>query len=125
VRVVGLSEEQIEIAAPQSAAPRDLTLSLAGDEFAITPRDGKLFLPSKILWRVHRPDFPLVGYALSTDGWRDPIALLKERQADVNPPLFRLTKPPPRWQDVKCGRRSSWISKESSHARAGLTDRWL
>ena len=38
--------------------------------------------------RVGVPDFMIVGYGLSTDGWLDPIAFLKAHGADTNPAPF-------------------------------------
>jgi hypothetical protein len=38
------------------------------------------------------PEFAIVGYGLSTDGWSDPIAFLKAHAADTNPAPFEMAK---------------------------------
>ena len=38
------------------------------------------------------PEFVIVGYGLSTEGWVDPILFLKTHSADVNPAPFELAK---------------------------------
>jgi murein DD-endopeptidase MepM/ murein hydrolase activator NlpD len=103
VRLARLGEEEIELAipeaimpettTPEATTPRIIKLTLQGEEFSLAPKGGKFFLPAKILWRTHRADFPIVGYGLSTAGWCDPIAFLRERDADTRPPPFKLAKP--------------------------------
>lgn len=58
--------------------------------FEVVQREGKLVLDSSELWRILRPDFPLVGYALTTDGFEDPVQFLRRQRADTNPAPFRL-----------------------------------
>ena len=93
VRLARLGEEEIELEVPEATTPRIIRVTLQGEEFSLAARDGKFFLPAKILWRTRRSDFPIVGYGLSTDGWRDPVAFLRERHADAQPPPFKLAKP--------------------------------
>jgi murein DD-endopeptidase MepM/ murein hydrolase activator NlpD len=93
VRLARLDEEEIELEVPEAITPQNIKVTLQGEEFSLAARDGKFFLPAKILWRTRRSDFPIVGYGLSTDGWRDPIAFLRERDADARPPGFKLAKP--------------------------------
>jgi murein DD-endopeptidase MepM/ murein hydrolase activator NlpD len=93
VRLAGLGEEEIELEVPEATMPPSIKVTLQGEEFSLAARDGKYFLPAKILWRTRRSDFPIVGYGLSTDGWRDPVAFLRERGADAQPPAFKRAKP--------------------------------
>jgi murein DD-endopeptidase MepM/ murein hydrolase activator NlpD len=93
VRLAELDEEEIELEFPDAITPRRIKFELDGDEFSVSPKDGKFFLPARVLWRTRRRDFPIVGYGLSTDGWRDPVAFLRERNADAHPPPFKLAKP--------------------------------
>jgi murein DD-endopeptidase MepM/ murein hydrolase activator NlpD len=93
VRLARLGEEEIELGLPEDITPRSIKVNLHGEEYSIAPRDGSFFLPAKILWRTRRPDFTLVGYGLSTDGWRDPVAFLRERGADAHLPRLKVAKP--------------------------------
>jgi hypothetical protein len=49
-------------------------------------------MPSWVLWQSIPPEAQLVGYTPDLEGWRDPTAFLRERQATVLPaPRFALT----------------------------------
>jgi murein DD-endopeptidase MepM/ murein hydrolase activator NlpD len=99
VRVARLGEEEIELEVPEASRPQTINFKLQEEEYSLTPREGKFYLPARILWRSGRSDFPIVGYGLSTEGWRDPVAFLRERQADARPPPFKFggpAKPPKR-----------------------------
>jgi len=37
------------------------------------------------------PDFPIVGYGLTTDGFREPTEFLREMRADSQPAAFGKT----------------------------------
>jgi hypothetical protein len=65
--------------------PETLPMRIDGHDFSITTRDGKRFMPTGILHYVTPPDFPITGYALSTDGWRDPTEFLRLMAAEVAP----------------------------------------
>jgi murein DD-endopeptidase MepM/ murein hydrolase activator NlpD len=98
VRLARLGEEEIELEVaeaitPEAATPRTIKVTLHGEEFCHEERDGKFFLPAKILWRTRRSHFPIVGYGLSTDGWRDPVTFLRERDAGAWPHPFKIAKP--------------------------------
>jgi len=68
------------------------TIRLGSRAYPVTVRDARFFAPAQMLWDVKsRPGFAIVGYGLSTEGWPDPTALLRQRGADVNPaPLLRV-----------------------------------
>ncbi len=87
VKLVALGEEEIEVDFPFSVA-NGAELPYAGSTYRVTLRDGKHYLPATILWDVRREDFALVGYALSIEGWQDPIAFLKSQLAHVDPAPF-------------------------------------
>ena len=55
-------------------------------------RDGKAITEARLLWLIERPDFAIVGYDLSKDHWRDPIAFLREHNADTHPAPYRLRR---------------------------------
>lgn len=92
VRLASLGEEEIELEVPEAAMPGIIKLTLQGEEFSLEPEGGKFSLPARVLWRTRRSDFPIVGYGLSTDGWRDPVAFLREQAADAGLPPFKLAK---------------------------------
>ena len=84
VKIAALGEEWIEVDLPPER-PQRITFRLAGEAYEVLQRDGKPCLPARLLWRWRRADFPVVGYALDTACWRDPIAFLREHQADSRP----------------------------------------
>ena len=89
VKLAALHEDYVELAASVDL-PSSLTIRFNGEPYTVEHRDGKPCLPARLLWRFQRPDFALVGYDLETDGWRDPIAFLREQRADTQPAPFQL-----------------------------------
>jgi murein DD-endopeptidase MepM/ murein hydrolase activator NlpD len=87
VKIAALGEDYVELAAAVEL-PSELNIRVRGERFSIIQRDGKPCLPARILWGFARSDFSLVGYDLTTDGWRDPIAFLREHRADTQPAPF-------------------------------------
>ncbi len=85
--LAALGEESIELQLSEAAVSIN-GLQLNGRNFDVETRDGKLIAPAVLLWEIQRPDFALVGYALSADGWRDPIGFLRQHNADTDPALF-------------------------------------
>ena len=63
-----------------------------GRPITIESKEGKAVAPASLLWGMQRQDFPLVGYDLSLDGWRDPVKFLREHQAHTNPARYRLKR---------------------------------
>ncbi len=88
VSLAGLDEESIEVRLPDGLEP-PIRAQSNGRTLEFLNRDGKTVAPAGILWELQRRDFALVGYALSTDGWRDPIRFLREQRADSNPAPFQ------------------------------------
>ncbi len=88
MKLVSVGEEEIEVELPPDVPA--ISINLGGRVYPVTRRDGKLFLPARMLWDLrNRPGFEIVGYGLSTEGWRDPVAFLRECGADLNPAPFR------------------------------------
>ena len=87
IKIAALQEDFVELDLPDSM-PRLDSIRLNDVPFPFQERDGKRCLPAKILWVTRRPDFPLVGYELKLDAWHDPLAFLREHQADTNPAPF-------------------------------------
>jgi murein DD-endopeptidase MepM/ murein hydrolase activator NlpD len=57
----------------------ELTRLRVGDKvFEVRKRNGTAEVDADILWHIQPPDFAIVGYGLSTEGWRDPVAFLRE-----------------------------------------------
>lgn len=86
-RILDVGEEWVEIDAPQGF-PDGTEVQTVGGKAKVHKRGDKYFAPAAILWRYQRPDFPLVGYFLTTDGFRDPVQFLKAQRADVMPAPF-------------------------------------
>jgi hypothetical protein len=88
ITLAELGEEWIEISLPEGVTP-PLRLRRGGETFDIESRDGKAVARAALLWKLRRKDFALVGYGLSTEGWRDPIEFLREQRADTQPAPFQ------------------------------------
>lgn len=82
--------EDVVVVSGAEKLPEQLRLNLNGREFEISNHDGKAEVTSAFLSYVPSPEFAIVGYGLSTDGWLDPIAFLKAHGADTNPAAFEL-----------------------------------
>lgn len=92
IKLLQLGKTEIEVELPAGASVG--SVNLGGHVYQITRRDGRFFLPARMLWDVSsRPGFQIVGYGLSTDGWNDPVAFLRRYGADRNPAPFRGPKP--------------------------------
>ena len=87
VKIAALHEDVIELTLPADR-PQKIDFHFNGEVFRVEDHDGKPCLPARIMWRLSDRDFPLTGYALATDGWRDPIAFLREHHADTRPAPF-------------------------------------
>jgi murein DD-endopeptidase MepM/ murein hydrolase activator NlpD len=72
--------------------PEQLQIGLDGRKFQLSKHDDKAELNAAFLSYVPSPEFMIVGYGLSTDGWLDPIAFLKSHGADTNPAPFGPSK---------------------------------
>lgn len=89
-----LGEREIELEYPAAVAERmqqaaRRTIRLGGRVYPVTVRDGRFFAAAQMLWDVKsRPGFAVVGYDLSTEGWPDPTAFLRQHGADENPAPF-------------------------------------
>jgi murein DD-endopeptidase MepM/ murein hydrolase activator NlpD len=84
MRIVSLEKERVRLKTPQ-AATRNMQLKLRGEEFTLEAQGEGYTAPSRILWFASFPEFAIIGYDLSTDGWRDPIQMLRSFRADTNP----------------------------------------
>jgi len=84
IKIANMTDSELEIEV-DAALPDTLPMPIDGHDFSITTRDGKRYMPAGILHYMTPPDFPIVGYDLSTDGWRDPTELLRLMSADVAP----------------------------------------
>jgi hypothetical protein len=67
-------------------------MGIDGRTFKIKKNGDKAEVSPAFLSYVPSPDFLIVGYGLSTDGWMDPIAFLKTHGAEVNPAPFEMAK---------------------------------
>jgi hypothetical protein len=93
LRIKTLDQDQVSLELP-TAAGRDLRVRIAGEAFTFKAQEDIHVAPARILWLASFPEFPIVGYGLSTTGWLDPVPTLRSFQADTNPAPFRLVPPP-------------------------------
>jgi murein DD-endopeptidase MepM/ murein hydrolase activator NlpD len=91
-KLVDLREDDIEITVDlEGAALNSLTITADGQNYSVSTRNGKHYLPSTVLNFLPRADFPIVGYGLTTDGFREPTEFLREMRADTQPAAFGKT----------------------------------
>src|SRR5262249_49832564 len=87
IKLVGLDENELEIETDEPAF-KSFSFQIKGLDYAVTSHDGKLWLPAGLLLHFPRPDFPIVGYGLTTDGFCDPTEFLRLMLADIAPAPF-------------------------------------
>ena len=91
VKLASLGEQSIELDLPDGLEP-PVKVAVRGRLITIESKEGKAVAPASLLWGMQRQDFPLVGYDLSLDGWRDPVKFLREHRAHTHPARFRLKR---------------------------------
>jgi hypothetical protein len=69
--------------------PERLQVSVNDQDFELTKRENGAEVTSAILSQIQSPEFSIVGYGLSTDGWLDPTTFLRSHGADINPAAFQ------------------------------------
>jgi murein DD-endopeptidase MepM/ murein hydrolase activator NlpD len=87
LKIAELREDAVVLSGA-TVLPERLRLNINGREFEIIRHGDKAEVSAAILLRVPSPEFPIVGYGLSTDGWLDPVAFLRSQGADSNPAPF-------------------------------------
>ena len=85
-------KESVVVLKGGASLPAFLQMGVNGRKLDITQRGDNTEVSAELLSYVPSPEFAIVGYGLSTDGWLDPIAFLKAHSADVNPAAFELAK---------------------------------
>jgi len=65
-----------------------LTMGADGRTFHLKKDGDTAEVDAAILSYLPSPDFMIVGYGLTMDGWLDPVAFLRAQVADVNPAAF-------------------------------------
>ncbi len=51
---------------------------MAGHQFTIAKREGKIVMPASALNYIQPNDFAITGYGLSTEGWLNPTEFLSQ-----------------------------------------------
>jgi hypothetical protein len=87
MQITALHDDKIEISGATNL-PAELVMGLDGRRFAVEKHDDKATIDAAFLSYVPAPDFLIVGYGLSTDGWFDPIDFLRQHGAEANPAAF-------------------------------------
>lgn len=93
LRIVSIEKDPVVVNGAPGVS-RNLQLRIAGEEFTFEAKDDGYTIASRILWFASFPEFPIIGYDLSTNGWRDPIQTLRSFRADTNPAPYRLVARP-------------------------------
>lgn len=68
--------------------PNELQMGLDGRKFAVRKTGAQAEVDPAFVYYVPSPEFLIVGYGLSTEGWRDPIEFLREHGAEAAPAPF-------------------------------------
>jgi murein DD-endopeptidase MepM/ murein hydrolase activator NlpD len=87
MQITALHEDKIEISGAANL-PVELVSGLDGRKITVEKQDDKATLDPAFLYYVPAPDFVIVGYGLSTDGWLDPIDFLRQHGGEANPAPF-------------------------------------
>jgi len=87
MQVTALHDDKIEISGATNL-PAELVMGIDGQKIAVEKQGDKATLDAAFLYYVPAPDFLIVGYGLSTDGWVDPIDFLRQHGAEANPAAF-------------------------------------
>jgi murein DD-endopeptidase MepM/ murein hydrolase activator NlpD len=114
LKIADLREDAV-ILSGATVLPERLRLNINGRDFEIIRHGDKAEVSATILLRVPSPEFPIVGYGLSTDGWLDPVAFLKSRGADVNPAPFEVAER--RRKNAQTSERNERRDHEAAKAR--------
>ena len=91
LRIAEMREDAIVLSGADEL-PEGLQLNLNGQAFDVRRREGNVEVHPAIFSIIQPPEFAIVGYGLTTDGWQDPIAFLREHAADVSPAPFEVVK---------------------------------
>ena len=86
--IVEVRESTVVLSSAQELPDR-ITAGQDGRVFELTKRDGKAEVAAAFLRYLPSPEFAMVGYGLSTDGWLDPIAFLRTHEAVEAPATGR------------------------------------
>jgi murein DD-endopeptidase MepM/ murein hydrolase activator NlpD len=87
MQITELRDDKIEISGATNL-PAELVMGLDGRKIEVEEHDDKATIDAAFLCYVPAPDFLIVGYGLSTDGWLDPIDFLRVHGAEANPAAF-------------------------------------
>lgn len=87
--LVALDKEWSEVRVPPDVK-LPLQVNYNGRRYDIERHAEKTVVSSTLLWQIQRPEFPLVGYSLSTEGWQDPVRFLRQHRADTAPAPYRV-----------------------------------
>jgi murein DD-endopeptidase MepM/ murein hydrolase activator NlpD len=74
--------EDVVVLAGAEELPDRARLNVQGKSFDLRRRDGTVVVGADILWYIQPPEFAIVGYGLSTEGWRDPVEFLREPRSE-------------------------------------------
>jgi murein DD-endopeptidase MepM/ murein hydrolase activator NlpD len=88
MKLLLLDEKEIEVELDDDLAAH-VQVNLGGTPITVETRDGRHFLPAKLLNYLQPKDFPIAGYGLTTEGFHDPTGFLREVRADTQPAGFQ------------------------------------
>ncbi len=74
--IMTLQEDWVTIDVPPFVEG-DIRWNLPGQTVTVARQHDRYQVPARVLCHWRRADFPIVGYALTTDGWLDPYRFLK------------------------------------------------
>ena len=114
MQITAVHDDKIEVTGATNL-PAELVMGLDGRKIAVEKQGDKATLDAAFLYYVPAPDFLIVGYGLSTDGWLDPIDFLKAARCRGDPAPFT---PAPRGGGV---RSAANAKRDASGATLSVT----
>ena len=85
--IAELAEDKVVLGGADGL-PERISFSFGQEKYELIKRDGMTETSTAILARLQPADFQIIGYGLSTEGWLDPIAFLREHGAEAAPAPF-------------------------------------
>jgi hypothetical protein len=89
--IVEVGEDKLLLSGGEEL-PERVGIAFGDETFELVRRDGKTEAPLALLTKFQPTGFPIVGYALSVEGWEDPTMFLRQNGAETAPAAFEVAE---------------------------------